>query len=175
MQLFGWWHYYTFMTSRTSISSLNIITLSQSVAWKVETKTRNMTLLQAKKAAQELVVSDPHARESEAIKPSYSFQMEKNRQKRLIIKRIVWLAKVCQGLPNQLKPFSWSTLPKTLTMKLYRKWFNSMAFVSEILHAYLTLRHAASHSNYGYQLRNLRDYLMRNCGQRVWLFGCSDW
>ena len=48
-----------------------------------------------------------------------------------------------------------------------------MASVSEILDAYLILRHASSLLNYQYQPRNFRDYLMRNCGQRVWLFGCS--
>ena len=105
------------------------------------------------------------------LHPTLDFNRERTSREEESLQEIVCLVKVWQGHQGKLVTSSSNGSQKTLKMMLLRIWYKVMALASEIFDVYPIQRHVSSLSNCQYKHHNSRDFLMKNCGQRVWLWG----
>ena len=111
--------------SRTSIISLNTITLSQDVtSGNQDEKNDNVT---SKESSTE-TGSVPDARRSEVITPSYSFQKRKNWQKRLIITENSVTCKGVSGAPEPIRHLFIKPITKDTDNEAVQKMIQQYGF-----------------------------------------------
>ena len=114
-------------------------------------------------------LSVPEAKPSSAAASHFGFQLRKNKQRRRIVTGTSVSCKGVAGAPEPTRHLFIKRITKDTENDAVKNIYKIMALASGIFDVYPIQRHVSSLSNCQYQHQNSRDFLMKNCGERVWL------